>query len=215
MTHFKREADRQALGLDIYAAKGNFAECFGYEWGDPKNPAWTWGAQILEGFLFSYLGSDKTVMEIGAGGGRWSQFIIPKCKRALLVDGTPASEAATRGHFGAMLEGKSVDFLVSPDGKLPKVRKASVDFVFSFDTFVHFDEDLFFEYLRTIARVLKPGGVLSLHYSCDANHEKASKFFRYYADSDVLSYLANLGMEPLGEPLRIHSNIMRCFRKSA
>ncbi len=206
-----REVDKQVAGLEAYVAKGDFTKYYGTQYGDPFDAGWPWGTPIMEGFLLPFLGPDKTVMEIGSGGGRWSQFIVPNSKRALLVDGTPACETAIRGHFGRMLEGKDVQFLVSPDGKLPKVKTGSVDFVFSFDTFVHFDADLFFEYVKTIARVLKKGGVLSLYYSFDASYKLP--FFRYYDNEEMKARLAALGLERFGEPLVIRDSNMWLFRK--
>jgi SAM-dependent methyltransferase len=206
-----REVDKQVAGLETYVAKGDFSRYYGTQYGDPFDSGWPWGTPIMQKFLLPFLGEDKVVMEIGAGGGRWSQFIIPQSKQALIVDGTKACETAIRGHFGPKLDLGNVQFLVSPDGKLPKVKKDSVDFVFSFDTFVHFDEDLFCEYMRTVARVLKPGGVLSLYYAFDASYKLP--FFRYYDNDVVKAKLADLGLLRFGEPLVIRDSNMWLFRK--
>jgi SAM-dependent methyltransferase len=52
------------------------------------------------------------------------------------------------------------------DGRsLSILPDASVDFVFSFDSFVHIDRDIVGAYLAEIARTLKPGGKGFIHHS--------------------------------------------------
>jgi SAM-dependent methyltransferase len=52
------------------------------------------------------------------------------------------------------------------DGKaLVGVADDSADFVFSFDSLVHVEQDVMAAYLAEIARVLTPGGVAFLHHS--------------------------------------------------
>jgi SAM-dependent methyltransferase len=48
---------------------------------------------------------------------------------------------------------------------LPPLAPGSVDFVASFDVFVHFEPRLVYWYLRQIAPLLKPGGVGIIHYA--------------------------------------------------
>ncbi len=193
-----QESDKQVSGLDAYVERGDFGAYYGTQYGNPLNPNWPWGKPILDDFLYPFLGPDKVVMEIGSGGGRWSQFIMPRCKRSILVDGTKASEAAIRGAIGVP-EDADVKFYVSPTGVLSQVKSETVDCVFSFDTFVHFHADLFYRYLSTIARVLKKGGVLCLYYAWDASMAKS--FFRYYDPDEMCARLKGLGLEQFDEDL--------------
>lgn len=78
---------------------------------------------------------------------------------------------------------------------LPAIPTASVDYVFSFDTFVHFDPPLFDAYLGEIARVLRPGGVLHLHYA-QALTENQSEEFRYREPAELFGLMGRLGFEP-------------------
>lgn len=186
-----REVDRQTAALEAYVEKGDYSNFYGLRYGNPENLNWTPGRPILDGYLLPLLGDDRTVVEIGSGGGRWSRYIMPRCRKTILVDGTSASEPAIRNYWGIPKD-REVVFLVSPDGRLPTVSSESVDAVFSFDTFVHFDADLFWSYVEEIARVLKPGGALALHYAWDARAQKP--FFRYYDDSTLADRFAALGL---------------------
>lgn len=90
---------------------------------------------------------------------------------------------------------ENVRFIVS-DGKLP-IPSGSVDYVFSFDTFVHFERELFDAYLSEIARVLKPGGVLHLHYAVPLGER--SERFCYRDPLEVDGQLMRIGF---GAPKR-------------
>src|SRR5262249_49311142 len=48
---------------------------------------------------------------------------------------------------------------------LPPLHSASLDFVFAFDVFVHFEPRLVYWYLRQAVPLLKDGGVGIIHYS--------------------------------------------------
>ena len=182
------EAERQRYGLELYVEAGDFSRYYGIQYGDPAAPKFDTAREILS------TEPGSTVMEIGSGGGRWSQFIIGKASRSILVDGTPASEAAIRGHF---LVPDSTEFIVSPGGKLPTVPDASVDFVWSFDTFVHFDPLLFWAYCREVARVLRSGGRFMLYYAWDETAQKP--FFRYYKPAQVEAKLKRYGLKHDGD----------------
>lgn len=198
-----KETDKQVAGLEAYVETGDFSAYYGKQYGCPHDPSWPWGGPILNRFLLPFLGEDKTVMEIGSGGGRWSQFIMPRCLRTILVDGTSASEAAIRGAHGVP-GNRDVRFYAAPTGAVPAVRKGTVDFVFSMDTFVHFDEDLFDRYLKTIARVLRKNCVLCLYYAWD--HAYGHEFFRYYDPEAIVAKLAAVGLEHFGDDLLVYDS---------
>ena len=150
-----------------------------------------------------------TVLEIGSGGGRWGQYIMEHADKAILVDGTPASEAAIRGHFTVP---QSTEFIVSPDGLLPTVPDASVDFVWSFDTFVHFDADLFWTYCKEVARVLRSGGQFVLYYAWD--RDAAKPFFRYYDPKQVEAKMKRLGLKHQDEDAIVMDARLSTWKRS-
>lgn len=86
----------------------------------------------------------------------------------------------------------NLKFLVSRDGNLPEIPDSSVDYVFSYDTFVHFDRELFDGYLREFARILKPGGVLHLHYAQKLT-EAQSEDYLYCDPAELFPFMYSLG----------------------
>lgn len=106
-------------------------------------------------------------------------------KPTLLIDGSHGAEQLIRALPWTPREQQilqtEVTFLVSPTGTVPDAHLGRYDYVFSFDTFVHFELPLFLRYLRSISRMLMPGGVLHLHY---ANLQHAAWFKRLETADD-------------------------------
>lgn len=88
----------------------------------------------------------------------------------------------------------NIRFIVSPEGSLAEIDSSTVDYIFSYDTFVHFDIDLFENYLREFSRILKPGGVLHLHYAQRLT-ENQSEDFRYCDPVELFALLKSLGFQ--------------------
>ena len=182
--------------LEDYVKKGDFSTAYGMEWGNPS--AHPQLKPVISRYIHPLLTTATDAVEIGSGGGRWSQYIWDRVPwKVWLVDATHASEIAICGHFREQVP-KSVRFVVSPDGEMDEIPKKSVDVVFSFDTFVHFDESLVRAYIESIGRVLKPRGILILHYGHDYGNRK--HFWRYYTEKQMGGWLRSQHLFPFGMP---------------
>jgi len=101
-------------------------------------------------------------LEIGPGGGRLTELLIPRTRVLHLAD---ISEAMLR-HLRQRFAGVNNLHYYRTDGMtLPALPPESLDYVIAFDVFVHFEPRLFYWYLRQIGDVLKPGGTCIIHYS--------------------------------------------------
>ena len=121
--------------------------------------AWLWETIVrprVEPFL-----DVPTIVEIGAGYGRLSEYLARRCDRLVLVDLTPKCVEACRRRFASF---GHVEHHLTDGVSLP-VDDHTVDFVFSFDALVHADLRTMRSYCREIARVLRPGGVAFVHHS--------------------------------------------------
>ncbi|MCU1348835.1 MAG: Methyltransferase type 11 [Acidobacteria bacterium] len=130
---------------------------FGDRWGDPETfePL----LQVRGRFLEPYVEEGMTVLEIGSGGGRWTRYL------------------ARAGHLVAVeLNAEAFDYLghrfpelritpyLTTGSEMHGVADASIDFVFTFDVFVHLEPEVIGAYLHEIARVLRPGAAAVVHY---------------------------------------------------
>lgn len=104
----------------------------------------------------------ETILEIACGFGRWTHYLKDHCQNLWAIDRVEACVKACRQRFAAdprvhchLNDGRSLSIL--PD--------SSVDFVFSFDSFVHWGREVVDGYLAEIAAKLKPGGKGFIHHS--------------------------------------------------
>lgn len=96
----------------------------------------------------------RHVLEIAPGHGRLSAYLVPLCKRLTLVDLVPECVDACRKRFAAH---RHVRCHVNDGTSLDMVKDADVDFVFSWDSLVHAEQDVIAAYLDQLARKLRPG----------------------------------------------------------
>src|SRR4051812_44338620 len=94
-----------------------------------------------------------TILEIGPGFGRWTQYLRRLGQRLLLVDVSERCIAACCERFAGDLH---VEYFVNDGASLAMVPDRSVDFIFSFDSLVHAEADAVGAYLAQAARKLKP-----------------------------------------------------------
>ncbi len=104
----------------------------------------------------------RRILEIAPGYGRWTQFLLEHTEELVAVDLAPRCIDACRARFAkhSTFRGYVNDGLT-----MPMVEDASIDFVFSFGSFVHMEEDVAASYIREIARVLNPTGNAFIHHS--------------------------------------------------
>jgi len=102
------------------------------------------------------------ILEIAPGHGRWTHYLRDYCQELWTVDCVPDCIEACRRRFANNPRVKCYE----NDGfTLPMLPDGSVDFVFSFDSFVHLDRPIVESYLRELRRKLKVGGKGFIHHS--------------------------------------------------
>jgi 2-polyprenyl-3-methyl-5-hydroxy-6-metoxy-1,4-benzoquinol methylase len=129
----------------------------GEEWGGAEF------ADFIVDLVSPYLGPEVDVVELGCGGGKFSQRIAPRCRSLVCTDISEAMiEHARNSLHERQLDGNvayrelnGVDF----DG----IPAASADLVFSYDVLLHLQPQNVFSYMLDAARVLRDEGVLMLH----------------------------------------------------
>jgi len=120
-----------------------------------------WQRSVVKAFVEPFLSPGLDVLEIAPGQGRWTEYLVGKCASLTLVDLNKSCIDVCRDRFGSHPE---IEFLTN-DGRTLPVGDASVDLIWSFGSFVHFDPREVDAYLGEFRRVLRPGGRFVIHHT--------------------------------------------------
>jgi Methyltransferase domain len=149
---------------------------YGDHWGDPTLSGWRYRwhrlrrgrtqpgdlSQVVKRYLRPYVTPESVVMEIGPGGGRWTQFLVG-AREIVLVELNRQFFRYLRKRFRK--QKRKLTFYQTSGYELEGIDDDSIDFVFSFGTFVHIDPEGIDEYLGEIDRVLRAGGTSTIQYA--------------------------------------------------
>jgi SAM-dependent methyltransferase len=138
-------------------------ELGGHAYGLTREAVANFDEFIAEHLLDSYLPARSTEgLEIGSGGSRLTALLLPRTET---LHAAEPSKAMLR-HLERRFAGTDSLRLYHTDGMtLPSLRPASLDYVFAFDVFIHFEPRLVYWYLRQIRDLLKPGGTSIITYA--------------------------------------------------
>jgi ubiquinone/menaquinone biosynthesis C-methylase UbiE len=116
----------------------------------------------------------RAVLELAPGHGRNTRKLLDLAREIHLVDVNRSCIDACRRRFGAGTAQCRLHYHVNDGSTLPFLSDASLTFVYSWDSMVHFDKRVVRRYLREFARVLAPEGTGFVHhsnYGASSDHE--------------------------------------------
>jgi ubiquinone/menaquinone biosynthesis C-methylase UbiE len=120
-----------------------------------------WKDQLRKAFIVPYIRPESTVLEIGPGHGRWSSMLPPKVFRLHLVDLSASCIEFCKKRLSAF---SNVFYHVNDGKTLSGIETSSIDYVWSFDSFVHIEEPEVRSYARELRRVMKPQSMGVIHH---------------------------------------------------
>lgn len=178
---------------------------YGDQWGDPFEKEHL--SQVFQRFIIPYINPKQTCLEIGSGGGRWTQFLA-EFKKVHAVDVNKVMLDLVADRYK---DRKNINYVLSEGSNFPGVRKSSVDFVFSYDVFVHIDPLEVYEYLVNVANVTKKKSTICIHYA-DQNKPAARRNPGFARNNPTLMrcMVEHAGFEIIEEEFELlkHSSIM-------
>lgn len=121
-----------------------------------------WKQSVCDRLLLPNLTQQTVALEIGPGHGRWSQVMAPACGALILVDLSPNCMAYCQKRLVAY---SHIRYVVNDGKTLTGIADESIDFIWSFDCFVHLEADVLTAYLREIKRVLRRRGKAMIHHA--------------------------------------------------
>jgi len=137
-------------------------------------------SHVVKNYIEPYVTPQSVVVEIGPGGGRWTKYLLA-AKEIILVELNPEFFPYLQERFKENLS--KFRFYNTSGCELDGIDTDSVDFIFTFGTFVHIDPDDIHSYLGHIKRVLKPNAIAVIHYS-DMTKKRAQKMQGGFSDMD-------------------------------
>jgi len=121
-----------------------------------------WKMSVAERFIDKYVGKNDVVLEIAPGHGRWSEFFVKKVRKLILVDLSPKCISFCKERFAAF---DNIQYHVNDGKSLSCVETDSVDFIWSFDSFVHISGEIIESYFVEFQRILKEGSIAVIHHA--------------------------------------------------
>ncbi len=141
---------------------------YGNHWGNPEEKAHL--MKFRDTFLIPNVNDSIVALEIGCGGGRWTQY-LKASKKLYALDVNEIMLKLCKKRFK---DEENITFVQTNGTDFPAVEENSLDLVFSHDVFVHIDPLDVFYYLKSIKKALKPTGKAVLHFA-DQNKVGAQK----------------------------------------
>jgi ubiquinone/menaquinone biosynthesis C-methylase UbiE len=134
----------------------------GYKGFEPRE----WKQRVIAELIDKHIPTDGVVLEVGPGGGRWTEHLLDRNNRVVLVDVAERCLALCRSRFNSdprlsyclVREGES-DFIGSD-----RVPDRSIDAIWSYDAFVHINPTDTERYIREFQRIMRPGAVAVIHH---------------------------------------------------
>lgn len=137
--------------------KWNWNE-LGEEWTKSQG----WKDKLVNEIIQKLIPENSSIIEIGPGGGRWSEYLLKKASVLDLVDISEKCLELCHQRFGNNSE---LRYNLINEVKFNFAEDNSIDVVFSYDVFVHIDKEQITQYFTEFERVLKSTGRIILHYS--------------------------------------------------
>lgn len=157
------ERKRQGLPGDNTVAE-NVAFWQRYDWtegGEEWTPTPGWKQSVIQEVMLKYVEPGKTILEVGPGVGRWTETLQKIAQRLILVDVSDKCIELCQKRFAGC---DNVEFFVNDGVSLAFIADETVDFIWSFDVFVHISPQDTEKYLMGFKRILKKGGRGIIHH---------------------------------------------------
>ncbi|MBM3777536.1 MAG: class I SAM-dependent methyltransferase [Acidimicrobiia bacterium] len=186
-----------------YTVADNVALWNTYDW-SLRGEEWThsedWKRAIVEHYIAPHVPTGGTVLEIGPGGGRWTDIIRQRSSQVVVLDVSERALSICRERFA---DASNIRYVLGDGNGIP-LPDASVDAIWSFDVFVHINPVNTRAYVRDFQRVLRPGGYAVIHHP-DAHAsvtERKQRWRSDVTDNMIQHFAAEHGLEVVVQTAR-------------
>ncbi len=156
---------RYSSPLPPNTIEANLEQWSRHDWsahGEEWTPSQEWKMSLVKHVLEPNIPVGSHVLEIGPGGGRWTEFLVQRAARLIAVDLTPRCIELCRERFKGH---QNISFFVNDGTDLSFIPVGSLDRIWSFDVFVHIHPQDIENYVRQLSQVLAGGGRGVIHHA--------------------------------------------------
>jgi len=152
-----------------------------------------WKRSLINEVMLKYIKKGSTILEIGPGAGRWTEILVGLADSLILVDISKKCLDLCKERFKNY---NNIRYILT-EGQLDFIQDNSIDYIWSYDVFVHINPTDIRTYLRDIRRILKPHGYGIIHHSGQYDNNKTrERGFRSYMTSELFaSWVTDNGMK--------------------
>ena len=142
-----------------------------------------WKQSIINEVMLKYIRGGSVILEIGPGAGRWTETLANMADSLILVDISKKCLDLCKERF------KSYDNIkyVLTKGTLDFIQDNSIDYIWSYDVFVHINPKDIRSYLHDMQRILKPQGYSIIHHSGQYDTKTREKGFRSFMTHELFA----------------------------
>jgi SAM-dependent methyltransferase len=148
-----------------------------------------WKILMVNEMILKYITNDSVVVEIGPGSGRWTEILQPICIRLLLLDISEKCLSICKERFNMC---GNIEYYLIEGIMLNLIAENSIDFIWSYDTFVHINPADTEKYIKEFKYILKPGGYAIIHHPGMYSSEIDAKGFFFIRKSCFRSHVDGL-----------------------
>ncbi|MBA4058231.1 MAG: hypothetical protein C0490_26175, partial [Marivirga sp.] len=142
----------------------NFKEWSKYDW-SRQGEEWTeseqWKSALVDEIIKAYFKPGGVILEIGPGAGRWSTILAELSSQLILVDMTEKAIELCKYKLDIY---SHCEFYRNNGSDLSFLKDDSIDYVWSYDVFVHIAPRDSENYLKGLSLILKKGGIGIIHH---------------------------------------------------
>ena len=152
-----------------------------------------WKDNLINRMMLKHIKKNSNILEIGPGGGRWSKYLVELAKNLILADIAEKCLEICKERFKLI---EKIDYkLIHKD--LGFLEGNSVDYIWSYDVFVHINPTDIEKYVKEFSRILVDGGCAIIHHVGDySDLEGMKKGWRTFMNAEIFAKIVrNYGME--------------------
>jgi ubiquinone/menaquinone biosynthesis C-methylase UbiE len=138
----------------------NWEKSAGEEW--TKSEAWK--QSLINEVMRKQIKEGSAILEIGPGAGKWTESLQQIAEKLTIVDISNKCINVCKKKFALC---NNISYFVTDGSSLPFLPNESIDFIWSFDVFVHIAPEDIEKYLNEFSRIVKPKGRGIIHHAAE------------------------------------------------